>query len=168
MPSSWARPNGLDGLRQATIGLFDAALGKQVDPFRIPGAHRMIANSPMLRSQASFGIYRPELCVNGFLPVSLLASHQRNAPRLTRALRRTSRLRGKGFALRPVSPTFGRCAPCKPGDTPPAFAPSARKAPRRHGSHRGANSGGLRAKEKDHEQQTDPHRLYRDRREGRQ
>jgi hypothetical protein len=57
-----------------------------------------------------------------------------------------------------VSPAF---RPCRPGDPPPAFRPSARKAPRRDRVASRPRCGGLETKEKHHEQQANPYRLHR-------
>jgi hypothetical protein len=71
------------------------------------------------------------------------ANPRRAGPRSACSLRFTPALRGFGYGLRPrtspaVSPAFGRCASCKPGDPPPPSRPTAARASNRtHGRHRG-------------------------------
>jgi uncharacterized protein (DUF736 family) len=58
-------------------------------------------------------------------------------PRFAGSLRSTPALRGFGYRLPSktvpaVSPTFSRCAPCKPGDPPPPSRPAAAEASARN------------------------------------
>ena len=88
--------------------------------------------------------------------MAVLSPPPDQGPRCAGSLRSTPALRGFGYRLRQgtgpaVSPTFGRCASCKPGDPPPPSRPAAARASDRNRSLSRPHPGASVAKGDSHD-----------------